>query len=173
MTGWAGPKVSANYQRGYFWLDYVIHLSLLCFACHPPPGVGSVEHVVWTRVHVGDNESYDQFMVQKTLSIEPHLSCDSQFKIDRTLAVLIHKSLSVNITRLQLVVALPTPLTTRHESPIRAEAVQLIVHHVRHRVRSLGLYHRVRMGGAGYRQEGGVMKEMCWMAEMEMASSLS
>ena len=35
------------------------------------------------------------------------------------------------------------------------------------------------MGGAGYRQERGVMKEMCWMAEMaemvemEMASSLS
>ena len=65
-------------------------------------------------------------------------------------------------------VALPTPVTTRHESRIRAEAVQLIVYDVGRRVRSLGLYQRVRMGGAGYRRERGVVKEMRRMAEMEM-----
>ena len=127
------------------------------------------------QVHVGDNENYDQVRVQKTLSIEQHLPCDSQFKLDCTLALLTHKCLSSNITRLQLVVALPTPLTTHHESRIRAEAVQPIVHDVGRRVRSLGLYQRVRMGGAGYRRERGVVKEMRRMAEveMEMVSSLS
>ena len=83
------------------------------------------------------------------------------------------KSLSLNITRLELVVALPTPVATRHESRIRAEAVQLIVHDVRRRVRSLGLYQGVIIGGAGYRQKRGVMKETRWMAEREMAPSLS
>ena len=112
-------------------------------------------------------------MVQKTLSIEPHLACDSQFKIDGPLALLTYKYLSLNITRLQLVVARPTPLATRHEARTRAEAVQPIVRDVRRRVRSLGLYQGVIIEGAGYRQERGVMKETHCMAEMEMASSLS
>ena len=67
---------------------------------------------------------------------------------------------------------LPIPLTTRHESRIRAEAVQLIVHDDRRQVRSLGFHQGVITEGAGYRQERGVMKEVRGMAEVEMVSSL-